>query len=213
VTTSSPCSQGIAHSYGTKTWQEILTHYYGISPISWSVTQGTYAVINSSSAVPSASNPCYNIAINNNVTASAPVSLMIGTSIAPTGTVNWISDPANDVKRTFTQGTGNYTRNFVIPCNAVPGIYDLYTALWYDKNNSNTIDGGDFVVSSRITTGALTISPVGIKQISNEIPARYDLLPNYPNPFNPVTKIRFDLPKHSNTKILINDLTGREVNA
>src|SRR4030095_14165471 len=149
VRTSSPCSQGNAHSYGTKTWQEILTHYYGVSPISWSVTLGTSAVINNSNAVPSASNPCSQITINNNITSNAPASLMIGASIAPTGTQNWISDPANDVKRNISQGTANYTRNFVIPCNTAPGIYDLYTALWYDKNNSNTIDGGDFVVSAR----------------------------------------------------------------
>jgi hypothetical protein len=141
---------------------------------------------------------------------------MIGTSIAPTGTQNWISDPANDIKRTFTQGTANYTRNFVIPCNTAPGTYDLYTALWYDKNNNNQIDGGDFVVSTKITTGAITISPIGINPISSEIPKTYELYPNYPNPFNPVTKIRFDIPvksQTSNVKIIIYDSKGTELTA
>ncbi len=211
VTTGSPCSQGNAHSYGTKTWQQILTHYYSVSPINWSVTLGTGAVINTSTAAPPASNPCSQISLNNNVTASGTASLIIGASIAPTGTTNWISDPANDIARTFTQGTANYTRNFKIPCNTAPGVYDLYTALWYDKNNSNTIDGGDFVVSSKITTAALTVSPLGINIISSEIPAKFALLPNYPNPFNPVTKIRFDISKQSNTRMLIYDAAGNEV--
>lgn len=216
VTTSSPCSQGNVHSYGTKTWQEILGHYYNVPPSNWSVTLGTNAVINSSVSVPTTANPCAQITINNNITASSPVSLMIGASIAPTGTENWISDPAGDIKKSFTQGTANYTRNFIIPCNTASGTYDLLTALWYDKNSNNTIDGGDFVVSSKLTVGALTISPIGITAISNEIPERFALLPNYPNPFNPVTKIRFDIPalglRHVfDTRLAICDVLGNEI--
>lgn len=212
VTTGSPCSQGNTHSFGTKTWQQILQHYYSVSPINWSVTQGTTAVINTSSGSPSSGNPCSQITLNNNVTLSGTAgSLMIGASIAPTGTENWVSDPANDIKRSFTVGTANYTRSFKIPCNTTQGVYDLYTALWYDKNNNNTIDGGDFVVSSKITTGAITVSPVGINVIGSDIPVKYDLLPNYPNPFNPVTNIRFDIPKQSNTEVIIYDSRGVEV--
>jgi hypothetical protein len=95
---------------------------------------------------------------------------MLGASIAPAGSGNWISDPARDVKLTFSQGTANYNRNFVIPCNTQSGTYDLLTALWHDKNNNNLIDGGDFVVSSKLTPNALTISPIGISIISTEIP-------------------------------------------
>ena len=211
VSTSSPCSQGTAHSYGTKTWQQILNHYYNVSPSNWQVTQGTSAVINTSASVPSATNPCAQVTINSNVTTTGTGSLMIGASIAPTGTENWISDPTNDVKRTFSSGTANYSRVFKIPCSAVSGTYDLYTALWYDKNNNNTIDGSDFVVSTKITSAAITISPIGINIISTEIPDKYELEPNYPNPFNPVTKIKFDIPNPAYTKIIIYDLSGRVV--
>ncbi|MEO8513785.1 MAG: SpoIID/LytB domain-containing protein, partial [Ignavibacteria bacterium] len=216
VTTSSPCSQGSAHTFGTKTWQEILAHYYSVSPINWSVTLGTSAVINNSSTTPASSNPCAQITINNNVTSNNSVSLMIGASIAPTGTQNWISDPTGDIARTFSQGTANYTRSFKIPCNAASGTYDLLTALWYDKNGNNVIDGSDFVVSSKLTTAALTISPIGINIVSTEIPDKFALMPNYPNPFNPVTKIKFDIPsvgqRHAfDTKLTIYDLLGKEV--
>jgi hypothetical protein len=147
------------------------------------------------------------------------VSLIIGASIAPAGTENWISDSAGDIKRTFIQGSGNYTRNFTIPCNTAPGTYDMLTALWYDKNNNNVIDGSDFVVSSKLTPNALTLSPIGISIISSEIPKKFALLPNYPNPFNPVTKIRFQIPLLRGvaegggvfTKLMIFDLSGREV--
>jgi len=216
VSTSSPCSQGNAHSYGSKTWQQILQHYYTVSPNNWAVTLATNAAINSSTAVPSNTGPCAQIAINSNVTSSGTASLMIGASIAPTGTTNWISDGTGDVKKTFSQGTANYSRTFKIPCNAANGVYDMYTALWYDKNNNNTIDGGDFVVSSKVTTAALTISPNGITIISSEIPDKFALLPNFPNPFNPVTNIQFQIPsvgqRHAfDTKLIIYDLSGRVV--
>lgn len=95
-------------------------------------------------------------------------------------------------------------------------MYDLLTALWYDKNANNVIDGGDIVVSSKVTTAAITISPNGVNIISTEIPDKFALLPNYPNPFNPVTKIKFDIPsvgqRHAfDTKIIIYDFLGREI--
>lgn len=220
VSTSSPCVQGTAHSYGTKTWQQILAHYYNVSPQNWQVTQGTSAVINSSVSVPTATNPCSQVTINSSVTTIGTGSLMIGASIAPAGTENWISDPVNDIKRTFTQGTSNYSRVFKIPCNAAPDNYDLYTALWYDKNNNNTIDGSDFVVSTKITSAAITISPIGINIISTEIPEKFALEPNYPNPFNPVTKIKFVIPQHhlplqggdkEGVLLIVYDLLGHEV--
>jgi len=43
------------------------------------------------------------------------------------------------------------------------------------------------------------------------IPEKYALNHNYPNPFNPVTTIPFDLPEASRVQIQIYDLTGREV--
>jgi len=145
---------------------------------------------------------------------------MLGTSIAPAGTTNWISDPAHDIILTFAQGTGNYNRQFTVPCTVQPGVYDLLTAVWYDKDNNNLINQGDFVVSSKLTPGALSISPIGIQPISNEIPKYYKLYQNYPNPFNPSTMIKFDIPtanlilsgeKGLNITLKVYDINGREV--
>jgi hypothetical protein len=211
VTISSPCSNGAPHSYGTLTWQQILNHYYNVSPYNWNVVLGITGTINTSSCQPSASNPCSTITISNNVTATNPVGLMAGTSIAPTGTTNWISDPSHDIKINFNQGTGNYNRLFTIPCSAQAGTYDLLTALWYDKDNNNQINSGDFVVHSKLTPAALTLSPIGIKVISSEIPKSYKLYQNYPNPFNPTTQIRFDVPKSSYVELIVFDILGKKV--
>lgn len=60
-------------------------------------------------------------------------------------------------------------------------------------------------------TWKFTTNPVGITQLGSEIPKSYKLYNNYPNPFNPTTKIKFDIPKSSYVSVAIYDLTGREV--
>ena len=43
------------------------------------------------------------------------------------------------------------------------------------------------------------------------VPSKFNLSQNYPNPFNPTTKIDFDLPFDSKIKIVVYDITGREL--
>jgi serine protease AprX len=56
-----------------------------------------------------------------------------------------------------------------------------------------------------------TVGLVGITPISGEIPDRFNLYTNYPNPFNPVTKIKFDIAKQTNAKLVVYDITGRVI--
>jgi hypothetical protein len=44
-----------------------------------------------------------------------------------------------------------------------------------------------------------------------DIPERFILSPNYPNPFNPSTTIKYDLPKQSRVKLVVYDILGREI--
>jgi hypothetical protein len=58
---------------------------------------------------------------------------------------------------------------------------------------------------------------IGLNPTGSDIPNEYKLYTNYPNPFNPTTKIKFDLPLDSrlrgndNVTIIIYDILGREV--
>lgn len=45
----------------------------------------------------------------------------------------------------------------------------------------------------------------------NSLPNNFDLFPNYPNPFNPVTKIEFMLPSESKVFISIYNILGEEI--
>jgi uncharacterized delta-60 repeat protein len=44
-----------------------------------------------------------------------------------------------------------------------------------------------------------------------EIPNTFSLSQNYPNPFNPVTKISFSIPQSANTRLLVYDISGKQV--
>ena len=52
---------------------------------------------------------------------------------------------------------------------------------------------------------------VGIDNKSFNIPNKFHLFPAYPNPFNPETVIRYQLPVSSDVKLTIYDVSGRRV--
>jgi hypothetical protein len=59
------------------------------------------------------------------------------------------------------------------------------------------------------------VSGVGIMlariELDAQLPHILVLYPNYPNPFNPVTTLRYDLPENSLVNITIYDMLGRKV--
>ena len=46
---------------------------------------------------------------------------------------------------------------------------------------------------------------------NNNLPTKYTLYHNYSNPFNPSTKIRFDVPRQSEVKIVIYNVLGQRI--
>ena len=63
-----------------------------------------------------------------------------------------------------------------------------------------------------LTSGSLILylkkGTVGISQVSSVVPSEFNLFNNYPNPFNPSTNIKFDIPKSSNVRLSIYDSKG-----
>ena len=83
--------------------------------------------------------------------------------------------------------------------NAGDSILTLWTATAYNGVDSATTNSLILILKR---------TSVGITQISSVIPAAYNLFNNYPNPFNPVTNIKFDIPKSSFVKLFIYDSKG-----
>jgi uncharacterized delta-60 repeat protein len=56
-----------------------------------------------------------------------------------------------------------------------------------------------------------TTASIGIEKVGEQIPKEFKLNNNFPNPFNPKTKIRFELPKNIDVKINVYNILGKEI--
>ncbi len=89
-------------------------------------------------------------------------------------------------------------------------VYRLEDETWTPLGS--TFDKALNRVSAAVTEGGTYAVRYSKTAISTEtIPSRFALHPNMPNPFNPITRILFDLPVRDEVKLEIYDVTGRLV--
>ena len=81
--------------------------------------------------------------------------------------------------------------------------HDYYEYSVYDSHTVKSI------VQATAGSGKLNITSIN-KEILNQ-PIKIDLLGNYPNPFNPVTKIVYTIAKYSHVKLEVYDIRGRKL--
>ncbi|MBZ0202665.1 MAG: SBBP repeat-containing protein [Ignavibacteria bacterium] len=86
------------------------------------------------------------------------------------------------------------------------GINGSWVLRIYDRASGNT-----GVLKAWSINFLLSVNPIGIQSISNEIPKQYSLSQNYPNPFNPTTNFEFRIADFGFVNIKIFDLSGKEV--
>jgi photosystem II stability/assembly factor-like uncharacterized protein len=99
------------------------------------------------------------------------------------------------------------TTGLIIDSVTVPSGKLTNGIKYYWRVNATNTAG----TSSWSTIFNFTVSATGTSSTASELPKEYKLYNNYPNPFNPTTKIRFDIPKNGLTKIAIYDVLGREM--
>ncbi|MCX6162582.1 MAG: T9SS type A sorting domain-containing protein, partial [Ignavibacteriae bacterium] len=100
------------------------------------------------------------------------------------GTVRW----------TATAPVTNCNMTFRMPPAASPTLITDSTVF---------LDTAGFTITNPVITGNFTVS--------SEIPTEFKLYENYPNPFNPSTSIQYDIPANSFVKLIVYDITGKEV--
>ncbi|MCI0450749.1 MAG: T9SS type A sorting domain-containing protein [Chlorobi bacterium] len=102
---------------------------------------------------------------------------------------------------------GLTTQSYILP----QGILQPGTS-YHWRVNATLILGIGVITTSWSTPFSFTTENVtGITQISSGVPAEYKLHSNFPNPFNPSTKIRFDLKSAGDAELIIFNVLGERV--
>ena len=101
-------------------------------------------------------------------------------------------------------GVSNFSTNWQAGDMLVTEIIDFSTGkngeMIVELSNNGSDDGG--------VINFINITGVGENETSVRV-TDYVLLPNYPNPFNPSTHIRYGIPESGQVKIQIYDISGR----
>ena len=119
------------------------------------------------------------------------------------------------------RGDTTFVRRIIDEAQSGGGFVDYY---WDNPDDPNDDQDGTLR-----TTYAVSMMPAGIQGeyilagsffpslvtsvegTATEIPADFALHGNYPNPFNPSTRIQFDLPERAQVTLQVLDLLGRKV--
>ena len=119
------------------------------------------------------------------------------------------------------RGDTTFVRRIIQEAQSGGGFVDYY---WDNPDDPNDDQDGTLR-----TTYAVSMMPAGIQGeyilagsffpslvtsvegTATEIPAEFALRGNYPNPFNPSTRIQFDLPERAQVTVQVLDLLGRKV--
>jgi len=91
--------------------------------------------------------------------------------------------------------------------SAVVAFDDLYH-LWY-----TSFTFADQARNQRAEIGYAVSPALANVTGEKEVPARYRLFQNHPNPFNSTTTLRYDLPEPAEVMLVIYDILGRRVKA
>jgi hypothetical protein len=119
-------------------------------------------------------------------------------------------DGPEDVLRNMEVNAGSRVVDFPVADDAVPGKSVM--RFRFSTRPDAWVKG--FAPDGEVEDYAVDIqrSATGVEEGRDGIrPGRFRLYPNYPNPFNPNTTIRFDLPKAGTVRLAIYDVLGREI--
>ncbi len=139
-----------------------------------------------------------------------PPSNLIGFAISDTSIfLAWYDNSTNEtgfkIERsinsmsnwTLIDSVGANVENYIDDNSLVPNNTYFYRVYAYTFGANSSYSNTIFVYLT------------DIKKNNELIPNRYSLYNNYPNPFNPLTKIKFDIPKSSYVKIKVYDNLGK----
>ena len=117
---------------------------------------------------------------------------------------------------TLAVGTTEGVYVYDVTTPSAPAMLEKYVTGWYTSTVYLTggrlltafVRGGDFAYEG---INDFQVGTTAVDAGTEELPARFELEQNFPNPFNPQTRIRYQLPAASSVTLRVFDLLGRVV--
>ncbi len=103
--------------------------------------------------------------------------------------------------------TSSFNETVTIPVSTTPGTYYA----WVSIDPNNTVTESDETNNQQSCSTPLVVNATGIIAENIQIIAHFDIRQNVPNPFNPGTRIQYQLPKTSHVLLGIYNLMGQEL--
>lgn len=136
-----------------------------------------------------------------------------GTEIVLAGGVGW---DGNNFTNTYFDDEADIAIDSSLALPPFTGTFRPVDKLWLMDGENSYGQWKMRVVDNGISDGGTLLGWSVILKYSTEgdnviIPGEFSLVKNYPNPFNPLTRIVFNVPRFAKIKITIYDAAGREV--
>ena len=103
--------------------------------------------------------------------------------------------------------SSNVSGAFVFPIGTTEGRWNA-RVLIHDESNNLTNLGPNELAEKNFQSHIIVDNTLLGSEKLNTLPMEFALLPNFPNPFNPVTTIRYELPDQKLVNISVYDMRG-----
>jgi hypothetical protein len=100
---------------------------------------------------------------------------------------------------------------FVSGNSIIARVWSSQDNLEYETNITFDVGNGNFGsgIFSRISIEGTNV--VSVSATGSSVPASFSISQNFPNPFNPSTKINYEIPEKSKVNLKVYDILGNEI--